>query len=99
MFTGYTLFVFRINNLSYIRRMQSIFSEYFLPVTLAIITLGMGLSLTDRDFRNIFVQPKAVIIGLCSQMILLPVIAFLIARSIQIDPIFKVGLMIIAACP
>ncbi len=79
--------------------MQSLFSEYFLPVTLAIITLGMGLSLTDKDFRNIFMHPKAVIIGLCSQMILLPLIAWFIARSIDIDPIFKVGLMIIAACP
>ncbi len=79
--------------------MQSLFSEYFLPVTLAIITLGMGLSLTDKDFRNIFLQPKAVIIGLCCQMFLLPVIAWLIVRSINIDPLFKVGLMIIAACP
>jgi BASS family bile acid:Na+ symporter len=79
--------------------MQSLFSEYFLPVTLAIITLGMGLSLTDKDFRNIFLQPKAVIIGLCSQMILLPLIAWLIVRSIDIEPAFKVGLMIIAACP
>ncbi len=79
--------------------MHSLFSEYFLPVTLAIITLGMGLSLTDKDFRNIFLHPKAVIIGLCCQMILLPVIAWLIARSINIDPYFKVGLMIVAACP
>lgn len=79
--------------------MHSLFSDYFLPVTLAIITLGMGLSLTDRDFRNIFSQPKAVITGLLCQMILLPLIAFLIVRSIDIDPLFKVGLMIIAACP
>ena len=79
--------------------MQSLFSDSFLPVTLAIITLGMGLSLTDKDFRNIFLQPKAVIIGLCCQMILLPLIAWLIVRSIDIDPVFKVGLMIIAACP
>jgi len=79
--------------------MHSLFSDYFLPLTLAIITLGMGLSLTDRDFRNIFSQPKAVITGLCSQMILLPLIAFLIVRSIHIDPLFKVGLMIVAACP
>lgn len=79
--------------------MQALFSEYFLPFTLAIITLGMGLSLTDRDFKNIFVQPKAVIIGLCCQMVLLPLIAWLIARSIDIDPLYKVGLMIIAACP
>ena len=79
--------------------MESLFSESFLPVTLAIITLGMGLSLTEKDFRNIFLQPKAVIIGLCCQMILLPVIAWLIVRSANIEPVFKVGLMIIAACP
>jgi bile acid:Na+ symporter, BASS family len=79
--------------------MQSIFSDYFLPVTLAIITLGMGLSLTERDFKNIFIHPRAVIIGLCCQMILLPVIAWLIARTVNINPYFKVGLMIIAACP
>lgn len=79
--------------------MQSLFSQYFLPVTLAVITLGMGLSLTEKDFRNIFMHPKAVITGLCCQMILLPVIAWLIARTIHMDPFFKVGLMIIAACP
>ena len=79
--------------------MQSLFTDYFLPVTLAIITLGMGLSLTDRDFRRIFSQPKAVITGLICQVILLPVIAYLIVSSINIDPLFKVGLMIIAACP
>ncbi|MCK4750588.1 MAG: bile acid:sodium symporter family protein, partial [Bacteroidales bacterium] len=79
--------------------MHSLFSDLFLPITLAIITLGMGLSLTDRDFRNIFAHPKAVITGLCCQMILLPLIAFLIARSIQLDPLFKVGIMVVAACP
>jgi len=79
--------------------MHLLFTKTFLPITLAIITMGMGLSLTDKDFRNIFLQPKAVIIGLCCQMLLLPLIAWLIARSIQIDPVFKVGLMIIAACP
>lgn len=79
--------------------MQTLFSDYFLPVTLGIITFGMGMSLTDRDFQRIFAQPKAVIIGLTSQMILLPLIAFLIASAFPIDPIYKVGLMIIAACP
>jgi len=79
--------------------MQSLFSEIFLPSTLGIITLGMGLSLTDRDFRNIFLHPRAVTTGLISQMILLPLIAFLIGLISNIDPLFKVGLMIIAACP
>ncbi len=79
--------------------MHSLFSEYFLPITLAIITLGMGLSLTERDFRNIFLHPRAVIVGLSSQMILLPLIAFIIAGLLHINPLFKVGLIIIAACP
>jgi BASS family bile acid:Na+ symporter len=79
--------------------MQPLFSDLFLPITLGIITLGMGLSLTEADFRNIFTHPRAVVTGLCCQMILLPVLAFLIARISHIDPLFKVGLMVIAACP
>ena len=88
-----------IAEIVYLALMQSLFSELFLPATLAIITLGMGLSLTERDFRNIFVYPRAVAIGLCCQMLLLPLVAFLLARISNLDPLFKVGLMVIAACP
>ncbi|MDX2431381.1 MAG: bile acid:sodium symporter family protein [Bacteroides sp.] len=79
--------------------MHSLFSEIFLPITLGIITLGMGLSLTEQDFRNIFTHPRAVTTGLISQMLLLPLIAFVIAVISDIDPLYKVGLMMIAACP
>jgi BASS family bile acid:Na+ symporter len=79
--------------------MSNIFSGYFLPVTLAVITLGMGLSITHRDFKNVFFRPRAVIIGICCQILLLPLIAFGIAMLTNIDPYFKVGLIIIAACP
>jgi len=79
--------------------MANIFSSYFLPVTLAVITLGMGLSITHSDFRNVFYRPRAVIIGICCQILLLPLIAFGIAMLTNIDPYFKVGLIIIAACP
>nr|MDA3821931.1 bile acid:sodium symporter [Bacteroidales bacterium] len=79
--------------------MANIFSAYFLPVTLAIITLGMGLSVTLDDFKNVFFRPRAVIIGIICQILLLPIIAFGIAFLTDIDPYFKVGLIIIAACP
>jgi BASS family bile acid:Na+ symporter len=79
--------------------MQNLFSDYFLPVTLAIITLGMGLSVTLKDFKNVFFRPRAVIIGICCQILLLPMVAFGIALLTDIDPLFKVGLIIIAACP
>lgn len=76
-----------------------IFSNYLLPLTLALIMLGMGLSLTTRDFRNIFMHPKAVILGLVSQMIVLPLFAMLIAQFSGLSDELKVGLVLIAACP
>jgi BASS family bile acid:Na+ symporter len=79
--------------------MANIFSSYFLPVTLAIITLGMGLSITLSDFKNVFYRPRAVVVGILCQIFLLPIIAFSIALLTDIDPYFKVGLIIIAACP
>jgi len=79
--------------------MSNLFSDYFLPVTLAIITLGMGLSVTVRDFKNVFFRPRAVIVGILCQIFLLPIVAFSIALFTNIDPYFKVGLIIIAACP
>ena len=75
------------------------FSTYFLPGTLAVIMLGMGLSLTGKDFRNIFLQPKAVITGLISQMILLPAVAIGIAMVSGLSPEMQVGIVLIAACP
>ncbi|MFC2080220.1 bile acid:sodium symporter family protein [Bacteroidota bacterium] len=79
--------------------MANIFSAYFLPVTLAIITLGMGLSITLNDVKRVFFRPRAILIGIICQILLLPVIAFSIALLTDINSYFKVGLIIIAACP
>lgn len=79
--------------------MANLFSSYLLPVTLATITLGMGLSITQQDFKNVFFYPRAVIIGILCQILLLPIIAFSIALITNLDPYLKVGLVIIAACP
>jgi bile acid:Na+ symporter, BASS family len=75
------------------------FSDILLPITLAIITLGMGLAIESKDFATIFRYPKAIITGLLAQMLLLPLIAFIITYFIHIDPIYKMGLIVIAACP
>lgn len=95
--TGSTKFsILRLQNYGY---MANLFSAYFLPVTLAVITLGMGLSITHRDFKNVFYRPRAVLVGICCQILLLPLIAFSIALLTDLDPYLKVGLIIIAACP
>jgi BASS family bile acid:Na+ symporter len=77
----------------------TIFSDIFLPITLAIITLGLGLSISFQDIKNIVVKPNNVIIGLLSQLMILPVIAFAIALITKMDPAYAVGLVIIAVCP
>jgi BASS family bile acid:Na+ symporter len=61
--------------------------------------LGMGLGLTLNDFKRVLVEPKAVILGLIAQLIMLPVVGFLLASIFPLAPELAVGLMILAACP
>ncbi len=78
---------------------SSVLTELFLPFSLAVIMFGMGLSLRIEDFKRILIYPKAVGIGLLNQLILLPVLAFGIAKAFQLPPELAVGLMILAVCP
>lgn len=70
-----------------------------LPLSLIIIMIGMGMTLTIDDFKRVVVYPKAAIIGLFNQIIMLPIIGFLLISFIELDPILAVGVMIIVACP
>lgn len=77
----------------------SLLTEIFLPLALGIIMLGMGLSLTISDFKRILVYPRAVFIGLFSQLIILPLIGFTLMYFWELKPEYAVGIIIIAACP
>lgn len=59
----------------------------------------MGFSLTIEDFKKIVLRPKALIAGLITQMVFLPIVAFLIASLMNLPYELKIGLVIIAACP
>lgn len=74
-------------------------TDYMINGVLATIMLGVGLSLTLKDFKRIFQYPKAIIIGLSSQLVLMPCIAFAIAFASNLSPEMKVGLVIISICP
>ncbi|GAA0879553.1 bile acid:sodium symporter family protein [Algoriphagus jejuensis] len=77
----------------------SIITELFLPLALAIIMFGMGLSLTPNDFKRILIYPKAVAVGLLNQIVLLPLIAFGLIQLFDLQPELAVGVMILSACP
>jgi len=75
------------------------FNQWFMPVAIAIVMFGIGLNLRFVDFKTIILRPRAVVTGLILQMIVLPLVAFLIIYFWNIEPVYKVGFILIAACP
>jgi bile acid:Na+ symporter, BASS family len=71
----------------------------FLPLALFVVMLGMGLGLTLDDFKRILVVPKLVLVGLIAQLVMLPMVGFLLAHLFPLSPPLAVGVMILAACP
>lgn len=78
---------------------QSVLTTVVMPIAIGIIMLGLGLSLTLDDFRRVVKFPRAVIVGLFCQMVLLPVVCFFIAKGFGLPPELAVGLMLLAASP
>ena len=78
-------------NLSYI--------DLLVSAVLASIMFGVGLSINFNDLRQIYRSPKAFVLGLIAQMILLPLMVFVIIGFTDLPPVVKVGFIILAACP
>lgn len=71
----------------------------FLPIALAIVMAGLGLELRPQDFKRVLKHPKAVILALFCQLILLTTIAFIICKLLDLPPLLAVGMMLLAASP
>ena len=69
------------------------------PVALALIMLGLGLGLTIKDFKRVLIAPKDFLVGIVCQLVLLPIIAYLIILVLRLPIEIALGLMIIASAP
>ena len=69
------------------------------PIALALIMLALGLGLSLENFANVIRQPKDFLVGLICQLILLPIIAFILIKILNTSPELAIGVMIIAAAP
>lgn len=78
---------------------DSVLISIGLPVALAIIMFGLGLSLTLGDFRRVARNPRAVAVALVLQVLVLPAIAFALVVAFDLDPLLAVGVMLLAASP
>ena len=74
-------------------------SNMILGFALMIIMWGMGLSLTFDDFKRVVKYPKAIVLGLVNQLILLPLIGYSLVSIFSVPPEIAIGVMILAACP
>lgn len=79
--------------------MGSALTTIGLPVALGIIMFGLGLSLTVGDFSRVLKQPRAVLVALVCQLVLLPAICFGLVLLFQLPPVLAVGMMMLAASP
>ena len=69
------------------------------PIILALIMLGLGLGLKFEDFTRVLKTPKDFFVGFFSQLIILPLIAYLLIIILKVPPEIAIGVMIIAAAP
>ncbi len=78
---------------------MNIVTDLILPLALAFIMFVLGLGLTGADFLRVIKQPRDFFVGAFSQIILLPIIAFILVKIWSIAPELAIGVMIIAAAP
>ncbi|MGE4426914.1 MAG: bile acid:sodium symporter family protein [Solirubrobacteraceae bacterium] len=79
--------------------MDSPLASVLLPAALAVVMLGLGLSLTVADFARVGRQPRVVAIALACQLLLLPAAAFGLVLLFDLSPVLAVGMMLLAASP
>ena len=80
-------------------RVDSPLVTVMLPVVLAVIMLGLGLSLTLDDFRRVRAYPRTVAVALGCQLVLLPAVCFGLVLLLGLTPALAVGMMLVAASP
>lgn len=71
---------------------------YIVPL-LGIIMFGMGLTLSTNDFKEVLKRPKEVTIGVVGQFVIMPSLAFLLAKGLQLPPEIAVGVILVGCCP
>ena len=70
-----------------------------LIVALALVMFGLGLSLMPDDFKRLRHHPKAVVVALLLQVLVLPLACYLLVVALKVQPVLAIGLMLLAASP
>ncbi len=77
----------------------SVMTQWFLPLALFVIMLGVGMTLRVDDFRRVLKAPGAVLVGLMGQLLLLPCLGLMLVTALELPPLLAVGLMVLTFAP
>lgn len=78
---------------------ESVLSNVVLPLAIVIIMVALGMTLTTADFRRVFTQRKQVLIGLLCQLVLLPILGFIVASVFALPAVYAISIILLAAAP
>jgi bile acid:Na+ symporter, BASS family len=73
-------------------------APYIVPL-LGIVMFGMGLTLSPNDFKEVFKRPAEVLIGVVAQFLIMPLVAFLLARYLPVSREVALGILLVGCCP
>jgi len=71
----------------------------YIPWILGIIMLGMGMTMTVDDFKGVLQSPKAVLIGVVAQFVVMPGLAYVLCKLFNLPPEIAVGVILVGCCP
>ena len=71
----------------------------YIPWILGIIMLGMGMTMTVDDFKGVLQSPKAVLIGVVAQFVVMPGLAYVLCKLLNLPPEIAVGVILVGCCP
>jgi len=71
----------------------------FMNITLALIMFGVALDINFQKFKDVFIEPRAAILGILSQTVVLPAFSFLLVLVLNPPPSVAMGMILIASCP
>lgn len=78
---------------------ESVLSNVVLPLAIITIMVALGMTLTVADFKRVFTQRKQVLIGLFCQLVLLPILGFLVAGAFALPAVYAISIVLLAAAP
>lgn len=76
-----------------------IWLKSYIPWMLGIIMFGMGMTMTLADFKGVMQSPKAVLIGVTAQFIVMPSLAFILCKLFNLAPEIAIGVILVGCCP